>query len=324
MADTALAIEARGLARNFGSFAAVRGIDLSVARGEVFGLLGANGAGKTTAIRMLCGTLAPTRGQVRIAGIDMVRQARRMRGRIGYVTQRFTLYGDLTVLENLRLQAGLYAVRGERLATRIDWALERLNLREARDSLAARMPLGLQRRLAVACALLHEPDVLFLDEPTSGIDPLARQQLWELVYELAESGIGVLVTTHYMDEAAFCDRLALMDSGRIIAEGTPRDLLARPLASPLVQLHLGSRTAGGTAEQADWVRRMAGWTGVREVLPSAGRLRVRLSAGQDAAAFIARVEAESAERGLAIRVDGTAAPELEDVFVALLDEQVAA
>jgi ABC-2 type transport system ATP-binding protein len=183
----------------------------------------------------------------------------------------------------------------------------------------------------VACALLHEPDVLFLDEPTSGIDPLARQHLWELVYELAENGIGVLVTTHYMDEALFCDRLALMDAGRIVAEGTPQALLARPPASPLVELHLASRallrTAPAAAQSArfiDWSRQIAGWPGVREVLPRAGRLRVRLDAGTDPAGFVARVIAEAAAHGLDVQADPSAAPELEDVFVALLDEQAAA
>jgi ABC-2 type transport system ATP-binding protein len=226
------AIAARGLRRDFGSFVAVRDLDLDVRHGEVFGLLGANGAGKTTAIRMLCGTLPPTRGAITVAGVDMIRHARHARARIGYVTQRFTLYADLSVDENLRLQAGLYDVRGERLARRMDWALQRLDLAHSLHERAGRLPLGYQRRLAVAAALLHEPDVLFLDEPTSGIDPLARQRLWELVYELAATGVGVLVTTHYMDEALFCDRLAFMDAGRVIAEGTPAQLLARGPAEP--------------------------------------------------------------------------------------------
>ena len=224
------AIAARGLRREFGNFVAVRELDLDVRQGEVFGLLGANGAGKTTAIRMLCGTLPPTRGAITVGGVDMVRHARRARSRIGYVTQRFTLYADLTVAENLRLQAGLYDVRGERLAQRMDWALQRLDLAHSARERAGGLPLGYQRRLAVAAALLHEPDVLFLDEPTSGIDPLARQRLWELVYELAATGVGVLVTTHYMDEALFCDRLAFMDTGRVIAEGSPDELLARHAA----------------------------------------------------------------------------------------------
>ncbi len=321
-AETDLAIEARALSRSFGHFAAVRGIDLTVARGEVFGLLGANGAGKTTAIRMLCGTLPPSGGQVRVAGIDMLRHARRSRGRIGYVTQRFTLYGDLTVLENLLLQAGLYSVSAPLRANRIDWALDRLDLREARDQLAADTPLGLQRRLAVACALLHQPDVLFLDEPTSGIDPLARQNLWELIYELAESGMGVLVTTHYMDEALFCDRLALMDAGRIVAEGTPQALLERPLGSPLLDLHIQDPAMG--ARLSAWAGRLAGWPEVREVLPRAGRLRVRLHAAAPVAAFVDRVAVEAGECGLRLDIDVKAAPELEDVFVDLLDEPGAA
>jgi ABC-2 type transport system ATP-binding protein len=266
MADAGpLAIEARGLGRDFGAFAAVRDLDLEVRRGEVFGLLGANGAGKTTAIRMLCGTLPPSRGSVAVAGVDMIRSARRARARIGYVTQRFTLYGDLTVRENLLLQAGLYDVRGERLGRRLDWAGARFDLAGSATARAAHLPLGYQRRLAVAAALLHEPDVLFLDEPTSGIDPLARQRLWELVYELAAGGVGVLVTTHYMDEALFCDRLALMDRGRVVASGTPDELLARPLAVPLLELHGGDN---------GWAARLAAAPQVREVLsPRSGACR---------------------------------------------------
>ncbi|MDE2604607.1 MAG: ABC transporter ATP-binding protein [Burkholderiales bacterium] len=306
------AISARGLARRFGSFQAVRDFDLDVAHGEVFGLLGANGAGKTTAIRMLCGTLEPSAGAITVAGVDMLRHRRRARSRIGYVTQRFTLYADLTVRENLQLQAGLYGLERERVPGRIAWAEGRLGLAQAASERAGPLPLGYQRRLAVAAALLHEPDVLFLDEPTSGIDPLARQELWELVYELAATGIGVLVTTHYMDEALFCDRLALMDRGRIIAGGTPDELAARPLPSPIVEVRSGDEAAGGA-----W---LAGRPEVMEVLPRAGCHRVRLRAGIEAGAWAAEAAAAARGQGLALRIDTEPARELEDVFVALLEQ----
>ena len=307
------AIEARNLTRRFGSFVAVNDIDLDVQRGEVFGLLGANGAGKTTAIRMLCGTLPPTGGRVSVAGVDMVAHARRARGRIGYVTQRFTLYADLGVLENLELQAGLYGVVGARRATRVQWALERFDLRDAAAERAGRLPLGFQRRLAVAAALLHEPDVLFLDEPTSGIDPLARQHLWELVYELTAAGVGVLVTTHYMDEALFCDRLALMDRGIVIASGTPQALLERPLDAPIVQLR--------TTDDARCAAWLAGDADVHEVMPRAGRVRVRLRPGVVPERFLARIVTDGTARGLEVRADAQAEIELEDVFVALLESR---
>jgi ABC-2 type transport system ATP-binding protein len=306
-------IAARGLGREFGSFTAVHDFDLDVQRGEVFGLLGANGAGKTTAIRMLCGTLAPSRGSVTVAGFDMMRHARRARSRIGYVTQRFTLYGELTARENLRLQAGLYGVATALRNERIERALQRFELMPVADQRAAALPLGWQRRLAVAAALLHEPDVLFLDEPTSGIDPLARQQLWELVYELAAGGMGVLVTTHYMDEALFCDRLALMDRGGVIASGTPEELLARPLASPTIEVR-----GAEDARCAVWLARDGE---VREVLPRAGRLRVRLKDGVPPQEWARRAAAQAAGQGLPLRIDTGAAPELEDVFVALLEQQ---
>jgi ABC-2 type transport system ATP-binding protein len=311
-----LVIAAQGLGRDFGSFRAVRDIDLHVARGEVFGLLGANGAGKTTAIRMLCGTLAPSRGRVEVAGVDMVRRPRRARSRIGYVTQRFTLYGELSVTENLRLQAGLYGVTGERRHERIAHSLAQFDLADAADERAARLPLGYQRRLAVAAALLHEPDVLFLDEPTSGIDPLARQQLWELVYGLAAGGMGVLVTTHYMDEALFCDRLALMDRGRVIATGSPEELLARPLASPPIEVH-----GDDDAACAAWLARDPD---VLEVLPRAGRARIRLRPGVVRGAWSGRAIGQAAAAGLQLRIDAATPPELEDVFVALLEAQEAA
>lgn len=315
MSNTAPLILAEDLTRRFGAFVAVDHIHITVQAGEVFGLLGANGAGKTTAIRMLCGMLPPSAGRIRVAEVDMVRNARRARGQIGYVAQRFSLYGDLTVLENLKLQGGLYGLTGVRRRERLEEVLQRLNLSEHRATMAGTLPLGYQQRLGLAAALLHEPQVLFLDEPTSGVDPMARQRFWELIYDLADSGIGILVTTHYMDEALFCDRLALMQAGRIVAEGTPDELLRWPLPTPILELD--------SPDAVVFERLARDWPEVREVIPHAGRLRIRLHAGTEPAALRARVDAAAAERRLTVTALHPAAPELEDVFVTVLEENEA-
>ncbi|MFO1370860.1 MAG: ABC transporter ATP-binding protein [Candidatus Competibacteraceae bacterium] len=313
--DAAPVILAENLTRRFGDFTAVDHIHVTVQPGEVFGLLGANGAGKTTAIRMLCGMLPPTSGEIQVAGVDMARRARRARGQIGYVAQRFSLYNDLTVLENLKLQAGLYGLTGARQRERLAWALAHLELTDLKSALAEALPLGYKRRLALAAALLHEPQVLFLDEPTSGVDPLARQQFWELIYDLADGGIGILVTTHYMDEALFCDRLSLMQAGRIVAEGTPDDLLRRPLPTPILELN------SPDAVRFEQLAQM--WPEVREIIPHAGQLRVRLHAGTEAAAMMAKIHSIASECGLTLGALRLAPPELEDVFVAVLEEHEA-
>jgi drug efflux transport system ATP-binding protein len=309
-------IETEGLTRRFGRFVAVDRISLAVHAGEVFGLLGANGAGKTTAIRMLCGLLPPTAGQITVGGVDMVRHARRARGRIGYVSQRFALYSDLTVLENLKLEAGLYGLGRARRRERLEWAVARLELDPWRDSMASDLPLGFKQRLALAAALLHEPEVLFLDEPTSGVDPLARQRFWELIYDLADTGIGILVTTHYMDEALFCDRLVLMHAGVIVVEGTPDALLHRPLATPIVELR--------SSDTVNCARLLQDWREVREIIPHAGRLRVRLHSGADAAAVMQRIGASEQHPCGEIAELRIAEPVLEDVFVAVLEEATVA
>jgi ABC-2 type transport system ATP-binding protein len=264
---------------------------------------------------MLCGTLPPTAGVIRVAGIDMVRHARRARGRIGYVAQRFALYGDLTVAENLGLQAGLYGLRGHQRRERLRWALSHLDLEKETAVRAENLPLGFKRRLALAAALLHEPQVLFLDEPTSGVDPLVRQRFWDLIYGLAESGIGILVTTHYMDEAIFCDRLALMHAGRIVESGTPLELLQRPLATPMIELH--------SAQCAHCVQLLQGWPELREIIPHAGRLLLRLNPGADPQATMDRIRDLAARQGVAVDGLRPATPELEDVFVAVLEEAAA-
>jgi ABC-2 type transport system ATP-binding protein len=315
ISDPAPVIIAQGLTRRFGSFTAVNSIDMHVANGEVFGLLGANGAGKTTAIRMLCGMLPPTAGDIHVAGVDMSRHARQARGHIGYVAQRFALYGDLTVMENLELQAGLYGLRGTRRRERLHWVLDHLDLGRQASLRSITLPLGFKRRLALAAALLHEPHVLFLDEPTSGVDPLVRQHFWELIYELAESGIGILVTTHYMDEAIFCDRLALMHAGHIVTQGTPMELLERPLPTPILELY--------SSECTRWINLLQDWVEIREIIPHAGHLRIRLNSGSDTAKVITRLHETAAQHDTPLSGVETASPELEDVFVAVLEEAAA-
>ncbi len=242
----ALAIDAADLTRRFGAFTAVDGITFNVRAGEVFGFLGANGAGKTTAIRMLTGLLAPTSGLATVAGHDIAREPERVKRDIGYMSQRFSLYEDLTVRENITLYGGIYDLSDRDIRDRTGRMLARLGLEHAADSFVRSIPLGWRQKLAFSVALLHEPRVVFLDEPTSGVDPITRRQFWEMIYEAAAAGTTVLVTTHYMDEAEYCDRISIMVAGRIGAMGTPADLkqqfavrsiddlfvqLARPAAS---------------------------------------------------------------------------------------------
>jgi ABC-2 type transport system ATP-binding protein len=214
----------RDLVRQFGNFTAVDHISFDVRRGEIFGLLGPNGAGKTTTFRMLCGLLPATSGILRVAGADLRRARASARQRIGYVAQKFSLYGQLSVIENLEFFASAYGLRGARKQARIDWALQQLELASLADLPSGNLPGGFKQRLAMAAALLHEPEILFLDEPTSGADPLARRQFWRRITALAEGGITVVVTTHFMEEAEYCDRIAIMDAGRILAQGTPVEI----------------------------------------------------------------------------------------------------
>ena len=242
----ALAIDAADLTRRFGAFTAVDRITFNVRAGEVFGFLGANGAGKTTVIRMLTGLLAPTAGRAAVAGHDIAREPERVKRDIGYMSQRFSLYEDLTVRENITLYGGIYDLSSRDIRDRTGRMLARLGLEHAADQFVRSIPLGWRQKLAFSVALLHEPRVVFLDEPTSGVDPITRRQFWEMIYEAAAGGTTVLVTTHYMDEAEYCDRISIMVAGRIGAMGTPADLkqqfavrsiddlfvqLARPAAS---------------------------------------------------------------------------------------------
>ncbi len=240
------AIETRDLTRRFGGFTAVDGISFSVPPGTIFGLLGANGAGKSTTIRMLCGLLRPTSGRAGVAGFDIDHDADAIKRRIGYMSQEFSLYEDLTVGENIRFFGGVYGLRGRALEERLSWTVEMAGLRGRENEPTASLSGGWRQRLALGCAILHEPPVLFLDEPTGGVDPVSRRQFWNLINDLADSGVTVLVTTHYLDEAEYCNDICLMHAGRIVAQGTPaalkRDTIAHPVWS------VATSDAPGTAE----------------------------------------------------------------------------
>ncbi|MEO8452076.1 MAG: ABC transporter ATP-binding protein [Gemmatimonadota bacterium] len=220
-------IVTQGLRKVFGDRVAVEGLDLEVRRGEVFGLLGPNGSGKTTTIRMLTGLMEPTAGSAFVVGIDVVKNPEAVRRRIGYMSQRYGLYDDLTVAENLDFYAGVYGLAGEERRTRLAELMKEYGLAERANQLAGTLSGGWKQRLALACATAHRPDLIFLDEPTAGVDPAARRKFWKLIHERAAQGTTVLVTTHYMDEAALCDRLAFLSRGHLIAIGTPAEITAR-------------------------------------------------------------------------------------------------
>jgi len=217
-------IEVKDMVKKFGSFTANDRLTFHVERGEIFGFLGANGAGKTTAIRILCGLSYPSSGEIRVAGHDVYREREKIKRKIGYMSQKFSLYEDLTVSENIHLYAGIYGMSRKQIATREEELLERLDLTHIRNRLISEIPLGWKQKLAFSVAIFHQPVLVFLDEPTGGVDPIARRQFWEMIHDATEEGITVFVTTHYMDEAEYCDRVSIMVDGRIDALDTPAAL----------------------------------------------------------------------------------------------------
>jgi ABC-2 type transport system ATP-binding protein len=299
-------IEAAGLSRRFGDFVAVDGISFAVEGGEIFGFLGPNGAGKTTAIRMLIGLLEPSSGSARVAGHDVAREPDAVKRSIGYMSQLFSLYSDLTVRENLELFAGLYDLPPGRRDDRIRWALATAGLEDRQDQLTATLPLGLKQRLGLGSAVLHEPPVLFLDEPTSGVDPVARRAFWDLISDLAESGTTVLVTTHYMEEAEHCHRLALMNRGRIVALDAPPALKAS-LESPILEIRSDDPTRAAA--------RLAELDGIEDATMVGRAVHVVVA---DEAAARPRIADELARAGIGLRGVERVRPSLEDVFVSLV------
>ncbi len=301
------AITVRALTRRFGGFVAVDAVSFAVARGEVFGFLGPNGAGKTTTIKMLVGLLAPSSGEASVAGVDVAVAPEAVKQRIGYMSQLFSLYGDLTVEENVTFFGGLYGLSGERRRERREWALEMAGLADARRRLVRELALGYKQRLALGCAVLHEPAVLFLDEPTSGVDPLSRRSFWELIHTLAARGTTVMVSTHYMEEAEYCHRLALMNRGRLVALDTPAGLRRR-LPAPILEVRADDAPAALEALRDDPAVTAAGLFG------RALHVTVHERASGEAA-----VRRRLAAAGLQLEGVRTVPPSLEDVFVALVE-----
>ena len=306
MAEQVNSVVVENLVKRFGGFVAVDRLNVAVRKGEVFGFLGPNGAGKSTTIRMLCGLLRPTSGRALVAGYDVARKPEAVRQNIGYMSQKFSLYDDLTVMENLRLFAGLYSVPAKELRDRMDWALEMSNLKGRENRITGTLPGGWKQRLALGCAVLHRPPIVFLDEPTSGVDPISRRQFWDLIHQMAHEGVTVFVTTHYMEEAEYCNRLALIFRGRLVALGTPTELKHDSMNGELLLVEC--EPLGAAVEAL----RSAPDVMDAAVFGNALHLVVR-----DAAAAAPRLKEYLPGRGIAVRRMEKIRPTLEDVFVSL-------
>ncbi len=298
------ALEAVHLTKRFGDFVAVDDVSFDVHEGEVFGLLGSNGAGKSTVIRLFCGLLAPTSGSGRVLGIDIARDPEGVRRRIGYMTQRFSLYDELTVRQNLNFFAGVYGLRGKAKAERLDWAIRMGDLGGKEDLVTRSLPGGWKQRLALACALLHQPRLVFLDEPTGGVDPISRRRFWGLIDSLAAGGVTIIVTTHYLDEAERCDRIALLDQGRLVALGSVAELkdvfAGRAVLEVTCPRYLEAQER---LEKEDWVREASLFGDRLHVVvddPEEGRRRI-----------LALLERDGNTPATAQRI----IPSLEDVFI---------
>jgi len=304
------AVEIDDLVKTFGAFVAVDHVSLKVAKGEIFGFLGPNGAGKSTTIRMLCGLLTPNSGRASVSGFDIASQPEEIRRTIGYMSQKFSLYDDLTVEENIDFFAGIYGVPREHRAARKDYVLGMANLAERRRTLTGTLAGGWKQRLALGCAILHDPPVLFLDEPTSGVDSIARGAFWGLIHDLAETGHTIFVSTHYMDEAEYCHRLALMYRGKVIALGPPAELKKRLTSHTLLQLD--------SSDPLDTMRALENVEGVRDVAVFGGGLHVTVD---DPAATDTRIRAALQSRAIEVRRLEPIEPSMEDVFVAMIEEE---
>jgi len=304
--ETTNSVVIEKLVKRFGDFVAVDNISLFVRKGEVFGFLGPNGAGKSTTIRMLCGLLTPTAGRAEVAGFDVARKPESVRQNIGYMSQKFSLYNDLKVIENLRLFAGLYSVPSSVLKDRIEWALAMSNLKGHEDQITATLPGGWKQRLALGCAVLHQPPILFLDEPTSGVDPISRRQFWDVIHHMAAEGVTVFVTTHYMEEAEYCNRLALIFRGKIVALGTPTELKRNSMKGELLLVEC--------EPLGDAMEALQKTPGVMDAAVFGNALHLVV---ENAAATEPNIRAALNQNGIALSRISSIRPTLEDAFVSL-------
>ncbi len=306
-----IAVQVDHITKKFGAFIAVDDISFQVTKGKIFGFLGPNGAGKSTTIRMLCGLLSPSSGTGTVAGFDILHETEQIKLHIGYMSQKFSLYEDLSVEENIGFYGGIYGLRGKHLENRLQWALEMAGLQEHRTSLTAILSGGWKQRLALACAILHEPPIIFLDEPTSGVDPLSRRQFWDLIYTMADHGITVFVTTHYMEEAEYCDRIALIYDGKMIASGSPMELKTRFMHDKIIDLRC--------ADPQALVTPLKTLPEIHDAALFGSGLHIVTSDDKAATAAIKRLLSTRGQDLKSVTIE-TILPSMEDVFISLIEE----
>jgi len=308
VAEGAVAVHADGLTRRFGEFVAVDHVSFEIPRGAIWGFLGPNGAGKSTTIRMLCGILTPSEGRADVLGFDVTRDPEQIKERVGYMSQRFSLYDDLTVEENLAFYAGIYGLPRAEARDRAGEWIARAGLRGRERDLAGALSGGWKQRLAFGCAVLHRPEMIFLDEPTSGVDPVSRREFWDLIDQFAQSGITVMVTTHYMDEAEHCDTLAFIFAGRIIAQGTPEEIKTHQMTGELLEVT--------TPQYAEALEVLAARPEVREAALFGRAIHVTVA---DSQAALPALQSALAGRGIVLERIEPVPPSLEDAFVSIVE-----
>ena len=312
MYNKGIAVEVENLVKRFGDFTAVDNISFQIKKGEVFGFLGPNGAGKTTTIKILCGLLTPTSGKGRVGEYDVFTQSEKIKENIGYMSQKFSLYDDLTVEQNIYFYSGIYKVKKEKKKERKEWVLKMADLEDKRNRRTADLALGWKQRLALGCAFLHEPPVLFLDEPTSGVDPISRRNFWDLIYSISDKGTTVFVTTHYMDEAEYCHRLALIFRGKLVRMGTPQELKSRSSAGSVWEVECKSPVEALDSLQKDKRVTEASLFGMKI------HILIPFASEEEASALISQILGENKIEVIRLQ---KIMPSLEDVFVSLIREK---